>query len=111
MRLLAEARRSLVEELLPGLSGLQRFQALMVANAMGIVLRDVEAGDEAWRELARDLGRLTGQPDRPLAEALPEIAAAIRAGRWDADAGLHEALRLHIRARLAVANPKALPEA
>ena len=109
-RLLAEAQRTVLQELLPGLDEAQRFQARMIAAVLGIVGREAEAGDQAWVELRRALGALSGQPEAALEALLAETARAVRAGRWDADEALYAALHAHIRARLAVANPKALPE-
>jgi aminoglycoside phosphotransferase (APT) family kinase protein len=88
--LLAEARRLAIEELLPLLPEERRFEARMIANAMAI----------AGRELALF---------RPLAPALKNLAAKIRAGGHDDDAGLRDRLAADVLARLAVSNPKALP--
>lgn len=100
----------LLQELLPGLDEPQRFQARMIASALGIAAREAEAGDQAWQHLRATLGDLSGQPESELANLLPTVAAEVRQGRWDGDKGLYEVLRQHIRARLAIANPKALPE-
>jgi len=89
--LLAEARRLLREEILPGLQGEARFKAAMVANAMGM----------AERELAA----------RPPVAEEPEAAAlagAIRAGRHDEDAALHRRLLRDAEARTRIANPAAV---
>lgn len=108
-RLLAEARRTLLEGLLPSLDEAGRYQARMIANALGIVARQAEAGDAAWAELEAALRGLTGRPEADLEALLPAVARALREGRWDGDERLHAALHAFIRARVAVANPKALP--
>lgn len=109
-RLLGEAQRTLLEELMPGLDEDQRFQARMIASVLAIVGREAEAGDGAWDDFRKALAALFEQPEAALETLLPAAAMAVREGHWDADDRLYEALRSHIRARLAVANPKALPD-
>jgi len=72
-------------ELLPALGDDRRLQGLMLASALGTVAREI------------------GMPE---ASADRSLVAAIRAGRHDADAGLHGALREEARARTLIANPK-----
>ena len=109
-RLLGEAQRSLLQELLPGLDEAQRFQVRMVASVFGIVARETEAGGGAWRSLEVALRERLGRPDAELSALLLAVAEAVRAGRHDADERLYRALHDHFLARLAVANPKALPK-
>ncbi|MDE4910946.1 DUF6285 domain-containing protein [Methylobacterium sp. 092160098-2] len=97
--LLAVARQGLLDEVAPALSGRQRYVLLMAANAMGIVLREIEqegAAAEAW---ARVLGVLSAEGDATEGDATKgdaaapaALVAAIRAGRCDGDAALHAAL-------------------
>ncbi len=108
--LLAEAQRSLLQALLPGLDEAQRYQARMIASVLGIAAREIDAGPEAWDRLETALRARLGQPEARLDSLLPRLAETIRAGAWDGDPALYEALHAHIRARLAVANPKVLPE-
>lgn len=86
--LVAEARHTLLEHILPALAGDARIRALMVANALGI----------AERELAHPAPKT----------APPGLLAAIRTGAHDADATLHAALIEAARSRVAVARPAAL---
>jgi aminoglycoside phosphotransferase (APT) family kinase protein len=88
--LLAEARRLLLEELLPALPEDRRREARMIANAMAIGARESAAFRPA-------------SPDRRA------LAAAIRAGRHDEDPALRNRLAAELLARLALSNPKALP--
>ena len=88
--LLAVARRTLLDELVPALPEDKRYQALMVANALAIA------------------GRALEQPDREDPAALEVLAAAIRAGRHDGDAVVHARLLAWAMARTAITNPKAL---
>lgn len=74
--LLDAARRSLIEEVVPGLEGRPRYVALMVANAIGIVSREIAAADTPARV------------DEPVGPTAREI----RAGACDADPDLHAAL-------------------
>lgn len=100
LALIAECRRILAQTVTPALSGDARVAALMVASALGI----------AERELTdRTLDAALAGPSEA-AHLYDEAAlvAAIRAGRLDADAGLHQSLLAAGRARLRVAKPQAL---
>lgn len=81
--LLAVARQSLLDEVAPALSGRQRYVLLMAANAIGLVMREIEQA-----------GAATGAWERALdgAASASDLVAAIRAGRRDGDAALHAAL-------------------
>ncbi|MFG1420323.1 DUF6285 domain-containing protein [Roseixanthobacter liquoris] len=86
--LLAIARRTLQEEIAPHLSGDQRYQAAMVANACAIAARELETAPAARQAEAACLEAAPA----PSASAL---CAAIRAGAHDAAPGLHAALLRH----------------
>jgi aminoglycoside phosphotransferase (APT) family kinase protein len=88
--LLAEARRLLLEELMPSLPEGHRLDARMIANAMAIAGREIDAF----------------RPPNPNRKAL---AAAIRFGRHDDDSDLRDRLAAEVLVRLAISNPKALP--
>ncbi len=90
-KLLAEARRVLLEELLGDLPNAQRFNGLMVANAMGIAQRELEGASAALPESAEIV-------------AIEEI----RRGRRDGEGALHETLLLDARNRVLLSNPKRL---
>ncbi|MGH1587617.1 DUF6285 domain-containing protein [Methylobacterium sp. P5_C11] len=81
--LLAVARQSLLDEVAPALSGRQRYVLLMAANAMGIAMREIEQAEAAAGAWERALGA---------ADSPTDLVAAIRAGRFDGDAALHDAL-------------------
>ena len=86
--LLDVARRALLDEIAPTLTGRQRYVALMVANAIGIAQREIEDGDatrSAWKRAA-SAAAISGD------DPLPALTSAIRAGRHDADPALHAAL-------------------
>jgi hypothetical protein len=89
--LLNVAHQALTQDIAPGLKGQQRYVVLMVANAIGIVAREIEqeaAVAKAWdRALARvehDNGTLEASASR--------LVQAIRTGDHDADPTLHSAL-------------------
>jgi aminoglycoside phosphotransferase (APT) family kinase protein len=88
--LLAEARRVMLEALLPLLPADRQYEARMTANAMAIA--------------ARELAVL--QPDQ--LDEKP-LALAIREGRHDGDPELRDRLAAQVLAKLAVSNPKAMP--
>ncbi|WP_336489920.1 DUF6285 domain-containing protein [Methylobacterium nigriterrae] len=102
--LLDAARASLLREIEPALSGRPRYVAAMVANAIGIVAREIEAGAgarAAWERAAR-----AGSEATPAG-----LAAAIRAGALDGDVQLHAALTEASAAAAAIWKPKPAPGA
>ena len=88
--LLRQARETLLEELLPALPEDERLNALMIANAIAIGARELDAA--AVEQAPGD----------------PRLAAAIRRGDRDGDAALHETLVRSCVARLKLSSPKAL---
>jgi hypothetical protein len=116
--LLAIARSTLLDKLLPRLPEDLRYDGLMIANAMAIGARELAARDTpAKNELAR-VGTLLGERTadlsgaalhRALTDANRRLAAAIRAGRFDEDrAALLTHLAQTAAEELAIANPRAL---
>ncbi len=92
LELLAEARRLLKEDLAPSLKGRDRFQVLMVANALGIASREIEEGGAAAARFQEALKALAIQsPD--------ELARRLRAGGLGGDPGLFELLLEDAEAR------------
>jgi hypothetical protein len=117
--LLAIARATLLDKLLPQLPEASRYDALMIANAMAIAIREYAAGDApAQAELARLRTLYTQREDtlagEPLEDALTELnrrlATDIRGGRFDGKerAVLLDHLEKSAADELAIANPKAL---
>lgn len=120
--LLRVAQKVLRERLLTGISKAQRYEALMVANAMAIAARELEAGDSDLREELRMLAQLYG--DTTVAESgnsVKEKVAAlnkrlakdIRSGVMDGACaqGVRAVLKSQVTARLRVSNPKYLKAA
>jgi hypothetical protein len=118
--LLEEARRTLLETLLPLLPPERRYDGLMVANAMAIAVREAGQGGALPAEAVRRLAALFPEPASDPRENLQDrllaferrLAREIRAGRCDADArrtAVGDYLRWSVAARLGLSNPKALP--
>ena len=117
--LLAIARATLLDKLLPRLADDLRYDALMIANAMAIASREHAAGDAAAQaELAR-LRELFSERGKPLsgaelqvalADCNRRLAAGIRAGRFDDKerAALLDHLAQTAADELAISNPRAL---
>ena len=96
-RLLELARRELLESLLPQLQGDARYRARLIANAMKIAAREVEAGaavDAETRRLLQEIAGRSGASLESSSEAALQalLAETIRAGRLDGDAALFEVL-------------------
>jgi hypothetical protein len=124
IELLTAVREFLERDLLPGLEGRKRFHALVAANVLAIVARELAEEETAlvaeWRRL-RDLVGVheTVPPGRreglrtAVAALTRRLCERIRAG--DADGGpFGDAVRAHVRMtvveKLRVANPRYLGE-
>ena len=86
--LLDVARRALLDEIAPALAGRPRYVVLMVANAVGIAMRELdgaEAAKDAWDRALATIPAADGDP-------LEALVLAIRSGGKDADPALHAAL-------------------
>ncbi len=119
--LLEEARRTLLETLLPLLPPERRYDGLMVANAMAIAAREAGQGDALPREGVKLLSALFPAPatasENLRAHLLgleARLAREIRAGLYDAPGPRRAAVRDYLRwsavARVRVSNPKALAQ-
>ena len=117
--LLATARDIYSAEVLPALPERLRYTGLMIANAMAIAQRWIEAGEAPARaELERLRGLFIQRSDSRDGDALQSALAAynhrladeIRAGRFDDQerAALIEHLRRTTEEKLAISNPKLL---
>ena len=118
--LLAIARATFETVILRTLPDATRYTGLMIAAAMAIAQREIDAGDTAGRAEHERLCRLMSErheagAGKALQTALRSynrrLAKEIRAGRFDGTrrADLFEHLRRTTEEKLAVSNPKALP--
>ena len=106
--LLRQARRTLLEELSGELPENRRYDVLLIASAMAIAAREIDAGEGREAE-RKDLQELLGpRSEDDLAALVERLATDIRAGRRDGDAQTHALLSRDAAARLAISNPKIL---
>lgn len=107
--LLTVARQVLLDSVTPELTGERKYQTLMVSNAMGMAIRELEQREQGEPEQTdrtvraflaeRSLGDTVGEPEA-------ELALAIRERRLDgADPALRAVLRTLTEARLRINNP------
>jgi hypothetical protein len=119
--LLAIARSTLLDKLLPRVPEELRYDALMIANAMAIAAREHAAGDAAVQAEVSRLAALLEEQCEPCAGAElmsarsglnRRLAAQIRAGRFDDRdrAALLDHLAQTAAGELAVSNPRALED-
>ncbi len=108
--LLRIARATLLDSVLPALSGERRYAGLMVAQAMAIALRELDdTGDAAGIERAQLAARYPDMPDdADLAALRRRLVADIRAGTADDDAEVTALIRAQVRGRLALTRPELL---
>ncbi|WAH55412.1 DUF6285 domain-containing protein [Pseudomonas silvicola] len=98
--LLAAAQRLLRGKLLEALGDAHKHDGLMIANAMAVAARQLEAGDTpALREHISLLELLGGTHPHPLslAEGSRELGRRLRAGAADPGQPGREALLAHLR--------------
>lgn len=105
--LLAIAREVLRRELLPLLPKDRQYDALMIANAMGIAERQLQAGDAPAQAEAEELRRLLGE-EGDLACLNRRLAARIRAGACDHDPVAQDLLWRMTLQRVRESAPRAL---
>ncbi|MEC7816454.1 MAG: DUF6285 domain-containing protein [Pseudomonadota bacterium] len=107
--LLTEARRVLLESIAPELAGEKKYEALMVANAMGMAAREMESHTRDCCQSADDqVTRLLGSLDIEIDDQEPEalLADLIRNRSLEVDdPDLRSLLYSLTRARLAINNP------
>lgn len=107
--LLDLAREKLTQELIPALPREQRYNALLVAAAIGVALRESEAGEEPYAAFAEELAALYGDWKSDTPSLFRHLAQEIRDGALDEDGdyrddalSLLRALTLH---KLGESNP------
>lgn len=127
--LLIIAREEFIKDLLPKLPNELRYQALMIANAMAIAVREFETGRKCDQrellglsqlligtktdiEIEKIVAQTTARSAQPYRRTL---ATAIRAGDFDPGTLGHQTMLQHLkttaRDKLAISNPKLLSTA
>ena len=120
--LLRVAQKVLRERLMPGIGEDRRYEALMVANAMAIASRELQAGESDLRRELRMLTQLYGDTTvgesgsstkEKVASLNKRLARDIRSGVLDGACaqGVRALLKSQVTARLRVSNPKYLKAA
>lgn len=107
--LLTEARQVLLDSLVPQLEGEQKYEALMIANAMGMAIRELDQRRQGEAEtIDRSLSQflagqhLAGDPS----QGEQTLARALRERQVDgADPELRTVLKSMTEARLRINNP------
>ena len=108
--LLRAARETLAAEIVPALTGRQRYAALMAANALGMVERGL-LQDERLRAADRALAEAAGLDGQSRAAVAGGLRAAIRLGRHDGDQRLHRALHARAVEMVSITHPDVLSAA
>lgn len=112
--LLDTARATLRESVAPAVAPERRYEAAMVANALGIAAREARDGAAAREAERADLARFYGAPGAgPAPDGVRDrLCRDLRAGRFAAGGGDEARLRglllAAVRRRLAVSNPEHL---
>ncbi|MGE4369086.1 MAG: DUF6285 domain-containing protein [Burkholderiaceae bacterium] len=112
--LLTIARRTLLDDLLPALPKDQHYSALMVANAMAIALRELQAAEQQPTGVPAELQRFLddiGAPDSASSQDGEQVLARFIRERRIAQEHmprLHELLLSVTQGKLALSNPKYL---
>jgi len=102
--LLDIARDVLREDLIPALPENKRYPALMIANAMAIVMRQMETGEQGETDEQKLVGDLLGE-DGSLEHLNKSLATRIRNGQAD-DVRVWQALQSVAVGKVAESNPR-----
>lgn len=106
--LLEAARAALRGEVMPAVAPERRYEAAMVANAVGIAAREVRQGAAAREAERADLAAFYGDDGgAPLDDLRSRLCRELRAGDVGArgEARLRGLLLAAVRRRLAISNP------
>ena len=109
--LLEIARQTLLDEILPSLSGDKKYSALMIGNALAMAIREIRSEDISKSENALFENLYNAPGDNiTLEEWHTRLCQDIRSGKFDQQgAGRLRALLLEqVCDRLALSNPKYL---
>jgi hypothetical protein len=116
LALLDIARETLLGQVLPQLDGDTRYQALMIANAMAMAIRELTPGAVDHEPEAQLLRGLYGHLQAPGGEDAEQtsvrleerLSRDLRSGEFDGDRQqlVRQLLRARLEARLQVSNPR-----
>ncbi|MCP3689513.1 MAG: hypothetical protein GY784_13985 [Gammaproteobacteria bacterium] len=107
--LLQEARRELMEDVLPGINPQARYKLLMINRAMELAERELESNRETKDVLERRLNHFVNNSnvELPVADLLTQH---IRDGKFDSSGALYETLQLLVAFKLSATNPDKVPD-
>ena len=114
LELIRIANQTLAQDILPGALPEQRYTLRMIANALGIAARELEARDTDAAVETRGLDTLYGESKNTedLQQRNRQLSRDIRRGMFESNSAQQAKLRQHLiasaRAKLAAAYPKAL---
>ena len=114
LELIRIANQTLAQDILPGALPEQRYTLRMIANALGIAARELEARDTDAAVETRGLNTLYGESKNTedLQQRNRQLSRDIRRGMFESNSAQQAKLRQHLiasaRAKLAAAYPKAL---
>lgn len=114
LELIRIANQTLARDILPGALPEQRYTLRMIANALGIAARELEARDADTAVETRGLNTLYDETKNAedLQQRNRQLSRDIRRGAFESNSAQHAELRQHLlataRAKLAAAYPKAL---
>jgi len=103
--LLTEARRTLIEKVLPTLSSETRFNTLMVLRAMDLAERELRASTTDEKQIAEGLRQLVAFKTAKNNNALVQLSEGIRQGNFDSSENLYQWLQLMVTFKLKETNP------
>ena len=115
LELIRIAHQTLQTEVLPGAQGEQLYPLRMIANALGIAARELEAHEPDTANETRGLNLLYNEAQNfnPLNARNRQFARDIRHGAFETGVAQEAQLRQHLvvtaRRKLAAAYPKGLP--
>ncbi len=106
--LLLEARRELVDGVLPDINSKARYKVAMVLRAMELAERELNSDPAVENRLVEWLRQLLATDEaEPL--LIDMLKRRLREGKFDASEKLYEMLRLAVANRLKVSNPMKVP--
>lgn len=114
LELIRIANQTLARDILPDALPEQRYTLRMIANALGIAARELEARDADSAVETRGLNTLYGETKNAedLQQRNRQLSRDIRRGAFESNSAQPAKLRQHLiasaRAKLAAAYPKAL---